>query len=163
MDDEFVREPDKIVNERLLDDGLLPNEIFYDRFLHIDNGYEMNNDIEKAIQLSLQDNRLQEKNKQLDEDMIEKYYQEFHEETKRRTEIFEKFEKQLKRIMSLDNENYVNAKHLLDIIQLYCSCKIDVYKIDEKLFHHLNSFISNIRMEKKVFDVLSNIIEIEYL
>jgi len=142
-DDNFIRKPDSVIREKLIE---------Y-------NDINIDTDIEKAIQLSLQD--LKDKqiiyNKYINE-YENKIIEEHNNECKKREEYFRDFIIKINRLSNLDKNNSEIYKYISNILDKYCKNYINTWKVDEKVYNSIFQIINKIRNNEEIIISLKKII-----
>ena len=139
-EEENIRLPDEIKVERLID-------------------YEIDDDIENAISISLQELVEQQKNyQQYEEELINNHFIEM----KKRKEIFTALLFNLNKCKKFDIE--INEVYLIinPIIDSYCNQYIHACYVDEKIYDKIFTTLKKIRINTVALDTLKTIIIKDY-
>ncbi len=139
MDDDYIRPPDEIVSEQLLNDDISD----YDR------------QINDAIQLSIQEMvDEQKKNKDYQESVIN----EFNREFEIRNNMFSKLLSDMKKIGKFDKDVNNIYEIIEPIISSYCYQYIKECYLDIDTYNKIFKLLGEIKTDKKAVDILKNII-----
>ena len=143
-----IRPPDQVKREKLLDDFTNDNDNDNDK-----NTFEK--ETEDAIYLSLYElNEQQKRNKEYEDEIIEKYLN----ETNQRREKFRELLEEMNKISKYDKE----LKEIYDIIEpiidLYCNQYIEFYDFETETYAKIFKIIGTLRNSKQKIELLKTII-----
>ncbi len=137
-DEDFVRQPDNVVREQLLND---------DRS-------EFQKQIDEAIYLSVQElNNQRILYKEFEDQLVKDYTN----ETNRRTELFKDFLFNLNKIGKFDREVQEIFNILDPIIESYCNQFIQTCEMDQETYDKIFNTLRKIRNQTTV-DILKSIV-----
>jgi len=158
-DNDQIRPPDKVKRERLIDYSYEDNyEDEHNEFNNFDNFDNFHDEINKAINISLQE-----------EETMQKIYLEYEtkcleehlEMKKERHSKFEKLLNDLSRLSKYDQSIKEIYEIIEPIIYNFCNGYITFYEFDketyDKIFHHINT----IRTDKNAVLCLQEILKKE--
>lgn len=134
-DEDNIREPDAVVYEQLLED----------------TRSDFEKQLDEAICLSRQE--LREKqitNKNFEELLIKEY----HDECKKKEQIFEKLLFDLKKISKIDKEVMEVYEIIEPIIDSYCYQRINTCELDYETYKKIFNLLSKIRTDKYAVELL---------
>ncbi len=134
-----IRPPDVVVSEQLLED----------------NRSEFEKQIDEAIYLSMQEIKTQHNiNCEYEEQLLNNY----HTETKRRTEIFKDFLFNLNKVGKFDKEIREIYEIIDPIIDSYCGQYIQTCELDGETYDKIFNTLKKIRNNQQVLDIIKTII-----
>lgn len=155
QDDDYVREPDKVVRTRLIDDV----QNVYDRNVYDRNVYD---DQEAAI---LQESMLEyeEMLRLQDEEIIALSETQFAIEEEKRLEkqrAFLQIKQQITKLSVLDKINSSIYDLILNIITLYQINEIDKYKITDEEYNNIVRILSRIRLPSEEIQQFKQVLDV---
>ena len=137
--EDYIRPPDDVVSEQLLED----------------NRSEFEKQMDEAMYLSMQEMKQQRDiNREYEEQLLKDYAA----ETNRRTELFKDFLLNLKKIGKFDNEVREIYEILDPIIDSYCGQCIETCELDEETYDNILKTLNKIRNNPLALDTLKTII-----
>ena len=161
--DDNIRQPDKVIKEKLIDnDDLYNDDLYNDEYNSIFNDINkndinniMNKEIEETLQLS----------KREFESMYEKQEKQILEiienERKERIHQFTYIKEKLNKIKSFDKENFSIFETIFTIIEMYENGYIVKYELDKNSYYEIFNLIDNIRLTNKDKEILHKLFVLE--
>ena len=138
--DEEIRQPDKVVTERLIDH---------------DNRSDFDREMEEAIYLSMQEARENDiKNEQFEKETINNYIS----QTIERREKFEDLLMAMNKLFKFDKDIKEIGDIIMPIIESYCLDYIQFYELDEETYDRIFKVLGSIRINKNIINNLKTII-----
>lgn len=137
--EDIIRPPDEVRVEQLLED----------------TRSDFEKEMEKAIQLSLQEAIFEEENARKYEEQI---IQEHKSEVNRRKNIFTKFLFDLNKLIKFDKDVKEIYEIIEPIIDSYCLIHLQVCELDEITYEKIFTLLNKIRTDKNALEILKTII-----
>ena len=138
-DDDYIRPPDDIISEQLLDD---------DRS-------EFEKNIDEALYLSmLEFQKINEINNQYENELIKNY----NDETNKRKDLFSNILNDICKLSKLDIKNKETYDLIENIINFYCNQYTNVYNLDEMSYIKVFEILNKIRSAKNIIPIFENFI-----
>jgi hypothetical protein len=148
-DNEYIREPDPIKVERLIDYNYEYNEE-----IQINNNDNNNKfDPEEIYQKELND-ILELSKKEFEQIEIPRQNQ-----IKEQLEIINKIKNKINKLLSFDKDNQYYYETILTILEMYSNNYIEVYELNELEKNEIFKIIKQIRLTKEEMNLLENIIQ----
>jgi hypothetical protein len=152
--DDDIREPDKIIVEKLIDDDIDPfieNE--YTNFYNDNTSND--NELNEALKMS--SNEFNTMN-HLQQEYENKIINDFLNETENRKIKFKPLLSDINRVASFDKEIKEIYNILEPIIESYCEQQIEIIELDKITYEKIFKNLSTIRSIKNNIDLLKGII-----
>lgn len=149
-DDDNIRPPDKVKQDRLIDNDFDYNNIDYYKNPMFDNKYY---DIDTALKISK--NEFDSIQEQEEIKAIELIYKKIKEE---RQNKFDNVKIQLNKIIVFDRNNLNCYELVLSIIEMYELGLINEYKTNNNQYTNIFTLLKTIRLPKDEFENLKKLI-----
>lgn len=149
-DDDNIRPPDKVKQDRLIDNNFDDNNINYYENPMFDNKYY---DIDTALKISK--NEFDSIQEQEEIKAIELIYKKIKEE---RQNKFDNVKIQLNKIIVFDRNNLNCYELVLSIIEMYELGLINEYKTNNNQYTNIFTLLKTIRLPKDEFENLKKLI-----
>jgi hypothetical protein len=157
-DDDYIREPDPIKVERLInnDDDYKYNNIGLTEMTN--NNYNNNNNNEDFDPESIY---IKELNDILELSKIEFEQIEIprQNQIKEKLEIINKINIKINKLLSFDKENQYYYEMILTVLEMYSNNYIEIYQLNELEKSEIYKLLKQIRLTKEEFNLLIEIIQ----